>query len=183
MLINIPNSLTISRAILIPFVVVFFYLPVSWGTTVAATIFAIACVTDWLDGYLARRLGEHSALGALLDPVVDKILVVVVLVMLVSSYQSIIVTLAAMIITSREIIISALREWMAEIGKKHSVVVSQLGKIKTCVQMLALVVMLANQPTSIWANFGCGLLIIAVIMTIWSMYIYLRQAKRCLAEP
>jgi CDP-diacylglycerol--glycerol-3-phosphate 3-phosphatidyltransferase len=179
---DIPNILTVARAALIPFVIVFYFLPFSWGNTVAASIFSAACLTDWLDGYLARRWGAHTKIGALLDPIADKILVVVVLVMLVYSYQSYIITISAIIIISREIIISALREWMAEIGQRNNIKVSILGKIKTLVQMVALIFLLANDPNNLLAYVGYILLVIAVLLTLLSMYYYLLNAKKYFVE-
>jgi CDP-diacylglycerol---glycerol-3-phosphate 3-phosphatidyltransferase len=153
---NWPNILTLARISLIPLLVIIFYLPVSWAHVAAAGLFALGSVTDWLDGYLARYLKQSTRLGAFLDPVADKLMVSVVLVLVVAeptfqyvstssaivSIPSIYITIPAAIIVAREIIVSALREWMAEIGSRASVAVSSLGKIKTMVQMVALTILL-----------------------------------------
>nr|MDQ3958755.1 CDP-diacylglycerol--glycerol-3-phosphate 3-phosphatidyltransferase [Pseudomonadota bacterium] len=128
---NIPNTLTLVRIALIPIFVIVFYLPIKWSHVATAVIFALAALTDWLDGYLARRLGQTSALGAFLDPVADKLMVAVVLVFLLQQNPSPWLALPAAIIIGREITISALREWMAELGVRARVAVSSLGKIKT----------------------------------------------------
>lgn len=191
-MINIPNILTIARIIMIPFFVLFFYFPVPWGHVAATIIFALACVTDWLDGYLARSLGLSTKLGAFLDPVADKIIVCIALVMIVGEPQFQFINLKAnvfsipiaaltipvAIIVSREIIVSALREWMAELGKRTSVAVSHLGKIKTTIQMIALIVLLycdSSTPTLIVIS-GYILLYVAAVLTIWSMGIYIKAA-------
>src|SRR5579863_9511228 len=153
---NWPNVLTLVRISVIPLLVIFFYLPVSWAHLSAAIIFTIASITDWLDGYLARYLKQSTKLGAFLDPVADKLMVCVALVLIVAeptfqyvstnsrivTLPSAIISIPAAIIVTREIIVSALREWMAEIGKRTSVAVSSLGKIKTTIQMIALIVLL-----------------------------------------
>src|SRR3990167_1590188 len=155
-LFNWPNLLTLARISVVPLLVVFYYLPYWWAHLAAAIIFMIASITDWLDGYLARYLRQSTKLGAFLDPVADKLMVSIALVLIVAeptfkfisvpsavvSIPSFILTIPAAIIVAREIIVSALREWMAEIGKRASVTVSNLGKVKTSVQMFALVVLL-----------------------------------------
>src|SRR5215472_12632937 len=128
---NWPNTLTWLRICAIPLIVVLFYLPYPWGDPAAGLLFAAAGITDSLDGYLARRLGQTSRLGAFLDPVADKLIVAVALVLLVSKDPRPLITLTAVVIIGREITISALREWMAEIGQRRKVAVSQLGKYKT----------------------------------------------------
>lgn len=170
----------------------FFYLPVWWAHLAAAIVFSIASITDWLDGYLARYLKQSTKLGAFLDPVADKLMVSIALVLIVAeptfkyvtvtlqvvAIPTALITIPAAIIVAREIIVSALREWMAELGKRTSVAVSNLGKIKTAVQMLALVVLLfcdASTPALI-VFVGYILLYIAVVLTIWSMLIYLKAA-------
>ena len=187
-----PNILTLVRISLIPLLVIFFYLPFWWSHLAATIIFALACMTDWLDGYLARYLMQSTKLGAFLDPVADKLMVSVALVLVVAeptfqyvSTNSAIVTIPpavisipAAIIVAREIIVSALREWMAEIGKRTSVAVSSLGKLKTVVQMLAVVILLYcdNSSNAIFVFTGYVLLYIAAVLTIWSMCIYLSAA-------
>lgn len=174
---NIPNLLTLLRVLLIPIFIVLFYLPFSWSYFAASGVFALACVTDWLDGYLARKLQQSTAFGAFLDPVADKLMVAVALVLLVAEHHNLWLTLPAAIIIGREIVISALREWMAELGARAQVAVSNLGKIKTAAQMLALITLLANPAAfSLWVGIGYALLIIAAGLTLWSMLQYLLAA-------
>lgn len=188
---NLPNMLTLVRIAIIPFLVIVFYMPV-WGHLAASIIFSVACLTDWLDGYLARSLKQSTKLGAFLDPVADKLMVSIVLVLIVGEpqfqYVSLpsavysvpvaVITIPAAIIVSRELIVSALREWMAEIGKRTSLAVSHLGKVKTTVQMIALVILLyCNPRTNAYiAISGYILLYIAAALTIWSMLLYLKVA-------
>lgn len=195
---NWPNLLTWTRILLIPFLVFVYYLPVHWSHLAATIIFGVACFTDWLDGYLARYLKQSTKLGAFLDPVADKLMVSVVLILIVAEptfqYVSVtaailaipnpIITIPAAIIVSRELIVSALREWMAEVGKRNSVAVSSLGKVKTAVQMLALMVLLyCDYTTNATLVFtGYVLLYIAAFLTIWSMCIYLKAAFRQLTS-
>lgn len=172
---NIPNLLTSFRIFLIPVFVIIFYLPGTWSAPAAAFVFWLAGVTDWLDGYLARRLNQQTAFGAFLDPVADKIMVAVALVMIVEHYDVFWITIPAMIMICREIIISALREWMAELGERASVAVSSIGKIKTASQMLALFLLIWQySPTMEWAGFI--FLYIATVLTLWSMFVYLKAA-------
>jgi len=175
---GIPNILTLLRIVLIPVFVLIYYLPFSWAHPIAALCFALAAVTDWLDGYLARKLGQTSALGAFLDPVADKLIVSVALVLITANASIHYVAIPAAIIVGREIVISALREWMAELGKRTSVAVSMVGKFKTLIQMLSLVVLLAFQPGSyiVLLFTGVCLLYIAAGLTIWSMVMYLKAA-------
>jgi CDP-diacylglycerol---glycerol-3-phosphate 3-phosphatidyltransferase len=189
---NWPNVLTLARISVIPLLVIVFYLPVSWSHVAAAAIFAVASITDWLDGYLARYLKQSTKLGAFLDPVADKLMVSTALVLLVAeptfqyvstpstalSIPTPLITIPAAIIVSREIIVSALREWMAEIGKRASVAVSSLGKVKTAVQMVALVILLYcdNSTSGIIVFTGYVFLYVAAVLTIWSMLIYLKAA-------
>jgi CDP-diacylglycerol--glycerol-3-phosphate 3-phosphatidyltransferase len=169
-----PNILTLLRILLIPIFIIVFYLPFSGAHAVAAIIFALASFTDWLDGYLARRLGQISPFGAFLDPVADKLLVAASLLLLVGAKDINYITLPAIVIVGREIVISALREWMAEIGKRASVTVSYIGKVKTTVQMIALVLLLAYRPEqSVLGVLGFVLLYGAAILTMWSMIIYI----------
>lgn len=178
MTITLPTALTLGRIALVPVLVVLFYLPFTWAGPAAAIIFAVGAITDWLDGYLARRLNQHSAFGAFLDPVADKIMVAIVLIMLVQDNATIWLALPAMVIISREIVISALREWMAEIGKRANVAVSMLGKLKTVAQMVALILMLWHVPIAGLPVFEIGfvLLYVAAVLTIYSMIAYLRAA-------
>jgi len=196
---NLPNILTIARILVIPFFVLVFYLPVTWGHVAAAIIFTLACVTDWLDGYLARYLKQSTKLGAFLDPVADKIIVCIALVMIIGEPQFQFInlhktvlsipiaalTIPAAIIVTREIIVSALREWMSELGKRTSVAVSHLGKVKTTIQMIALIILLYCDPTTsfVIVLLGYLLLYIAAVLTLWSMFIYLKAAWPELKEP
>ncbi|OGT56449.1 MAG: CDP-diacylglycerol--glycerol-3-phosphate 3-phosphatidyltransferase [Gammaproteobacteria bacterium RIFCSPHIGHO2_12_FULL_43_28] len=191
-LFNWPNLLTLARITVIPLLVVFFYLPVTWSHGAAAFLFLIASMTDWLDGYLARYLKQSTKLGAFLDPVADKLMVCIALVLIVAepTFQFIVVgataiaipaatiTLPAAVIVSREIIVSALREWMAELGKRKSVAVSTLGKVKTAVQMIAMVILLYCDSGTHYSFviLGIILLYLAAILTIWSMFFYLKAA-------
>ncbi len=174
---NIPNLLTVLRVLLIPFFILLFYLPYEWSYAAASTVFAIAAATDWLDGYLARRLEQSTPFGAFLDPVADKLMVAVALVLLVQAHHNVWLTLPAAVIIGREIVVSALREWMAEIGARAHVAVSNLGKWKTAAQMLALVILLANPPAiTFWVVLGYTLLAVSAALTLWSMAHYLRAA-------
>lgn len=176
---NIPNLITFLRILLIPIFVLAFYLPFANNHIVSAVIFTLAALTDWLDGYLARTLSQTSKLGAFLDPVADKLIVAVALVLLVGEKGFPYIAIPAAIIVSREIVVSALREWMAEIGSRASVAVSWLGKIKTTLQMFAVVLLLAYKPGSdfvLLGFFGYILLYVAAVLTLWSMVIYLKAA-------
>ena len=144
--VTLPNTLTLVRIALIP-VFVLTYIFMDDMLWVSAVLFACAAFTDWLDGFLARQLGQGTAFGAFLDPVADKLIVVTALVLLIESHSNLVMTLPGLIIVGREIIISALREWMAEMNRRGLVGVSWLGKIKTGVQMIAIVVLLANPPS------------------------------------
>ncbi len=174
---NLPNSLTLFRISLIPIFVAVFYLPVSWAHAATAVLFALGGLTDWLDGYLARRLGQTSAFGAFLDPVADKLLVAVALVLLVQHDPRPWLAVAAAVIIGREIVISGLREWMAELGKRTKVAVSRIGKAKTTAQMLAIFLMLYRDPIGAVPTYGVGiaLLYAAALLTLWSMAVYLRS--------
>ncbi|WP_372862062.1 CDP-diacylglycerol--glycerol-3-phosphate 3-phosphatidyltransferase [Spongiibacter sp.] len=175
---NIPNALTLFRIALIPVFVVLFYLPFPGSYLVTAAVFALAGVTDWLDGYLARKLGQSTPLGAFLDPVADKLMVAVALALLIERYDSVWFTLPAIIIIGREIVISALREWMAELGKRTSVAVSYLGKVKTTAQIVAIIglLMMPPVPASLWYQANMLCLYVAALLTLWSMLIYLHAA-------
>ena len=182
MRINIPTLLTLFRVVLIPFFVLAFYLPFSWAPFVCAFIFLIAAVTDWFDGYLARRWNQRTRFGAFLDPVADKVLVGIAMVLVVEHYHSWWITLPAATMIAREIIISALREWMAEIGKRARVAVSWIGKVKTTAQMVALIGLLWRP--NIWIEYaGIALFFVAAVLTFWSMFQYLHAARGDLLEP
>ncbi len=174
---SLPNLITLMRIMLIPIFIAVFYLPFAGAHVVAAIIFALASITDWLDGYLARKLKQVSPFGAFLDPVADKLLVASSLLLLVGAKGIDYITLPAIVIVGREIVISALREWMAELGSRTSVAVGYVGKIKTAMQMAALVLLLAFTPAeSYWGWLGFVLLYLAAILTIWSMIVYLMIA-------
>jgi len=166
------------RIALIPVLVLFFYLPYTWSSLAAAVIFILGAITDWADGYLARRMGLMSSFGAFLDPVADKLMVATALVVLVSKNPSVLFALSAAIIIGREIAISSLREWMAEMGKRGQVKVSGLGKLKTIFQMTAISFLLFEQDLfGIPISFiGLMLLYLAAALTLWSMWIYLHAA-------
>ena len=175
---NVPNSLTLLRILLIPVLVVVFYLPYPWANEAAMVVFALAAVTDWLDGYLARQLGQMSAFGAFLDPVADKLMVAVALVLLVQDDPRMWVAVPAAVIIGREITISALREWMAELGRGTTVKVAYIGKVKTTAQMAAIILMLYQNPLLGLPVLAIGhvLLYVAAGLTLWSMVAYLKAA-------
>lgn len=175
---TLPNILTLLRIALIPIFVASFYLPWEWRHLATAAIFGVAAATDWLDGYLARKLNQFTPFGAFLDPVADKLIVAAALIVLVQVHATAVFALPAIVIISREIVISALREWMAELGNRTSVAVSYVGKVKTTLQMVAIAVLLAVDPVlhPVWDQVGILLLYIAAILTLWSMVIYLRAA-------
>jgi len=170
------NQLTLLRIIFIPLFVVVFYLPVSWAHVACALIFTVAAATDWLDGYVARKYNQSTPFGAFLDPVADKLMVAIALLLLVSiHHDSAWFVAAAAVIVGREIIISALREWMAELGQRASVAVSYIGKVKTTLQMIAIIVLLTDLHRLY--NLGYIALAGAAGLTLWSMVLYLRAAS------
>ena len=178
MLWTAPNILTLVRIILIPVLVLVFYLPGEWSYQISAAIFGAAALTDWLDGYLARRLRQVSVFGAFLDPVADKLMVAVALVLLVQDNPSPLFAIPAVVIIGREIAISALREWMSEIGERTKVAVSVIGKVKTITQMVAILLLLYKVPLGPLPTHDVGLVLlyVAAILTLWSMFVYLRAA-------
>ncbi|MEE9358446.1 CDP-diacylglycerol--glycerol-3-phosphate 3-phosphatidyltransferase [Candidatus Vondammii sp. HM_W22] len=178
MVLNIPNILTLLRIALIPVYVGIFYLPWELAGQACALVFALAAITDWLDGYLARKLQQVSSLGAFLDPVADKLMVSTALILLVEAHPSPVLAVPVLVIIGREIAISALREWMAEFGVRAQVAVSVIGKIKTAFQMTAIFLLIYSQdilglPI---ATIGYVLLYVAAILTFWSMMVYIRAA-------
>jgi CDP-diacylglycerol--glycerol-3-phosphate 3-phosphatidyltransferase len=185
---QIANTLTFARILMIPLVALLFYLPYSWAGPAAATVFIVAAITDSLDGYLARRLQQTSALGAFLDPVADKLMVATALILLVSDEPALLrpfhfnprllIALTAAVIVGREITISALREWMAELGARGKVAVSAMGKLKTIFQMVGLSLMLMRRDLFGLPLFELGVycLVAAAALTLWSMVAYLRAA-------
>ncbi len=178
MKLTIPNLLTLFRIALVPILVATFYLDFKGAHIVAAIMFAIGAITDWLDGWIARRFGQMSAFGAFLDPVADKLTVTVTLFLIVQADPSPLMAIVCAIIVGREITISALREWMSEIGQRKHVGVAGLGKIKTIVQMVAISLLLWREPILGFDIYEIGqwLLFIAAFLTIWSAAIYLRAA-------
>ena len=178
---NIPNTLTWARILLIPVFVGVYYLPESTlsmaeRNLIATVVFVVAAITDWFDGYLARSLGQTSAFGAFLDPVADKLMVAAALIMLVQLGR--VDALIALIIIGREITISALREWMARVGKSASVAVAFVGKLKTAAQMTAIPLILFDSPLYSIETRPLGVLLIyvAAVLTLWSMAYYLHKA-------
>jgi CDP-diacylglycerol--glycerol-3-phosphate 3-phosphatidyltransferase len=189
---NVPNVLTLLRIAMIPLFVVVYYLPYKNASIVAAFIFIAAGITDWLDGYLARKLDQYSPFGAFLDPVADKLMVAAALMMLIADtevhtkvFDSRLFGIVALIIMGREITVSALREWMAEVGKRSRVAVSVVGKFKTASQMVAIGFLIWREPLAGYNIFKIGewLLYIAAVLTLWSMISYLRAAWPNLTEP
>lgn len=181
MKLTVPTMLTLLRIVLIPVLVLVFYLPFKWTNFAAAFVFALASVTDWLDGWIARRFNQYSKFGAFLDPVADKLMVAVALVVVLSvleGRQAIWMALWAAVIIGREIAVSALREWMAEIGERATVKVAAIGKIKTIVQMVALVCLLYQEDFVGLPIFVIGewLLAAAALLTLWSGAAYMRAA-------
>ncbi len=188
---NVPNVLTMLRLVLIPLFVIAYYWPRPWGRELATALFILAAITDWLDGYLARKLEQHSHFGAFLDPVADKLMIAAALVMLVSDpnvlahvYDVRLFEVVVIVILGREITVSALREWMAEVGKRSHVAVSLIGKIKTSSQMLAIPFLLWHHKIGSIPVFQIGevLLYLAAALTLWSMAVYLRAAWPSLVQ-
>ena len=190
MTMTIPTILTILRIVMIPVLVVVFYLPYDWTNLACTVIFGLAAVTDWLDGAIARRFEQYSAFGAFLDPVADKLMVATALFLIVQGHPTAWMALWAAVIVGREIAVSALREWMAELGQRARVAVATVGKIKTVAQMVALLCLLyainpAHPPHpphpmpwmgTVIFHIGDWLLAIAALLTLWSGYEYLRAA-------
>jgi len=179
MFLTLPTLLTWARIVAIPFIVGVFYLPIDEATRnlLATVCFVVVALTDWLDGYLARKLNQTSSFGAFLDPVADKFLVCAALLILLELGR--ITSLMALVIIGREIAISALREWMAQIGASRSVAVHMVGKLKTTAQMVAIPFLLFDGRLFGWLDthfWGTWLLFAAVLLTIWSMVYYLRKA-------
>jgi cardiolipin synthase (CMP-forming) len=185
---NLPTALTWLRIVLIPALVVVYYIPEGWisgpmRNWTGMTVFSVAALTDWLDGWLARRWGQTSAFGAFLDPVADKLMVAAALIILVWLDRA--ETYLAIIIIGREIAISALREWMAQIGRTKNVAVALIGKVKTGAQMTAIIALLLHEPVIPGIRtplLGTIALWVAAILTLWSMFHYLRLAAPHLHE-
>jgi CDP-diacylglycerol--glycerol-3-phosphate 3-phosphatidyltransferase len=184
MKITIPTALTLFRIALLPVMVVVFYSPFHGANIAAAVIFVAAALTDWLDGWVARRFGMMSAFGAFLDPVADKLMVAVTLFLLVQENPTPLLAVTSAIIVGREISISALREWMAEIGQRGAVRVAMVGKVKTVMQIIAITVLLYQHDLESIRPFFIGetLLVVAAVLTIWSGLQYVRAAWPILRE-
>ena len=175
---NLPNILTLMRIAAIPVLVLFAHLGSPWGNLGAAALFGAAALTDLLDGWLARRSGQTTVFGAFLDPVADKLIVATALVLLTARFDDVLITLCACVVIGREIVVSALREWMARLGKESSVAVNLIAKIKTTLQMIAiafLLLLLPEYANTGWFILGKTVLIVAVLLTLWSMVVYLRS--------
>ena len=175
---NIPMLLTLIRLLAIPVIIVCYFLPFPWMHPLAAAIFIIAAFTDWLDGYLARSLSQQTEFGAFLDPVADKLLISTVLTMVIAKYSGKLLSIPGVIIVGREIAVSALREWMSDLGKRPSMTVTFISKLKTALQMIALILLLGyvRHMPSILRYSGFIFLYMAAIMTLWTMIIYLKIA-------
>lgn len=175
---TLANFFTCLRVLLIPVFMAVYYADFRGHFLLASAIFIFACVTDWLDGHMARRMRQTSRFGAFLDPVADKLLVTITLVILAASYPTAWYTIPAALIVAREVLVSALREWMAEHKQRDTVAVGMMGKIKTTIQMIALIILLATDtagPALIWIS-GLVMINVAALLTMWSMAIYLRNA-------
>lgn len=184
---TIPNQITIFRILLIPIFILVFYLPISWNHFGAFAVFWIASVSDALDGYLARKLNQSSAFGAFIDPVADKLMVAAALIMIAADFQTWYIVIPAIIMISREIFISALREFMSSRGKRDTVAVSTLGKYKTAAQMLGIMgliwqpnydipLILFYFPHEILMFAAYGFYFIATVLTVWTMVVYFKAA-------
>ena len=184
MKITIPTALTLFRIALLPVMVVVFYLPFRGANIAAALVFVAAALTDWLDGWIARRYDMGSAFGAFLDPVADKLMVAVTLFLLVQENNTALMAVTSAVIVGREISISALREWMAEIGARATVRVATIGKVKTTMQIVAIVVLLYQHDLESLRPFYIGetLLVVAAVLTIWSGMQYVFAAWPILRE-
>ncbi|GJL80545.1 MAG: CDP-diacylglycerol--glycerol-3-phosphate 3-phosphatidyltransferase [marine bacterium B5-7] len=188
---NAPNILTIIRILIIPIIVVVYFMPWRDSNEVVTFLFVLAAITDWLDGYLARKLDQGSPFGAFLDPVADKLMVATALILLASDvkvldnvYSKVLFTITASVIIGREITISALREWMAGVGARSSVAVGMIGKVKTTMQMIAISLLLYYDPFRGLPIFKIGevALYLSGALTLWSMFVYLRAAWPSLTE-
>jgi len=174
---NLPNILTLLRIALIPVFIAVYYTSWEWHNLAAAAIFGAAAATDWVDGYVARKYNKVTPFGAFLDPVADKLIVVAAMIMLLEVHATPWFAIPSIIIIGREIVISALREWMAAMGYHNAVAVAMIGKIKTWVQMVAIAVLLAAKPDNeLLTTIGFVAIYIAAALTLWSMFYYLRAA-------
>lgn len=175
---NIANQITLCRIFFIPLLVILFYTPFEWRFFACSALFGLAGITDALDGYIARKYNLTTPFGAFLDPVADKLMVAVALALLIEQHGSVVFTVPAIVIICREIVISALREWMAELGERASVAVSNIGKVKTTLQIIAIVILLAfnYDVFPVLNRVGIFAMYFAAILTLWSMIVYLRAA-------
>jgi CDP-diacylglycerol--glycerol-3-phosphate 3-phosphatidyltransferase/cardiolipin synthase len=178
MKLNLPIILTLSRIVVIPIFILIFYFDEVWSREVCTALFVLAAFTDWYDGHLARKYGQMTRFGAFLDPVADKLMVAVALVLLVQNNPTMLFAIPAAVIIGREIAISALREWMSEIGERTRVAVSIIGKIKTTAQMTAILLLIYRLPLGPFPTHDIGLflLYVAAILTLWSMFVYMKAA-------
>lgn len=175
---NLPTYLTLLRIALIPVLVIVFYSPTQYANEICVAIFILAAITDWLDGYLARRMEQQTSFGAFLDPVADKLMVVVALVLIVQHDPVPYLSIPAAIIIGREITIASLREWMAELGQRTKVKVSWLGKMKTTFQMISIICLLYGETLLgiPFRSVGLVLIYVASVLTLWSMWQYIQAA-------
>jgi len=175
---NAANLVTCSRVLMVPLIVLVYYSGFSWSQLAAAALFTLASISDWLDGYLARKLNLTSAFGAFLDPVADKLLVVMALVLLTANYPGPWFVVPVAVIIGREVFVSALREWMASRNLRDVVAVGYVGKVKTTVQMISIIVLLLWTPA--WPTWllqiGYVLIYLSAALSVWSMMIYLKAA-------
>ncbi|MCV2506314.1 MAG: CDP-diacylglycerol--glycerol-3-phosphate 3-phosphatidyltransferase [Candidatus Lightella neohaematopini] len=170
---NIPTWLTIFRVVVIPLFIFVFYLPFNWSRLCCIIIFVLASITDWFDGFLARRWKQTSDFGAFLDPVADKVMISVILVLISDQLHYWLITLPSSIIIAREIIISALREWLARLGKNINISVTLISKIKTTIQIIAITTLLYQSDNYVILTIGIIFLYIALVLTFYSMLKYL----------
>lgn len=184
---TIPNIITLIRVLLIPVFVAVYFLDWKWAHQAGAFIFWFAAITDWFDGYLARKLKQSTAFGAFLDPVADKLIVATALLLITHTYATIWITVPAILLLAREVYVSALREWMSQQGLQDSVKVSFMGKAKTMAQMLALIGLLSELEYFMglpiyWVSLGYGLLYFSAILSLWSMLVYTKAAWHSLSD-
>ena len=174
---NIPNQITLLRIGMIPMFVILYYLPWGWSHVASAVIFGVAALSDWVDGYLARKMNLETPFGAFLDPVADKLIVIVALIMLLEVHSTLWFAIPTLVIVGREVVISALREWMSGRGLREEVAVSIIGKVKTWVQMVSIIfLLLAGTNFGVIAVVGYMGLYASAGIAIWSMVLYLKQA-------
>lgn len=184
---TVPNCITLFRVLIIPIFVAVYFLDWRWARETTAFIFCLAAITDWIDGYLARKLKQSSAFGAFLDPVADKLIVAAALIMVTHTFSSVWITIPAIVVMMREIFVSALREWMGQYGISDAVKVSFIGKVKTTAQMLALIGLLSGLEVFMgvpiyWVTLGKILLWISAVLAIWSMVLYASSAWKAARE-